>query len=110
MLRSCFQPPAYTFRKNGGEGLSVRTCVVNVHAQSTRIKEIESSFELKQKQDAKRSDLQLDTRFKLKQACLQKYNPIQPRLVQQNQILKITQFLFINFIHLGKFSICCLLR
>ena len=79
---------------NGGEGLSVRTCIVNVPAQSTRIKEIESTFELKQKQDAKRSDPRFDTRFKLKQARLQKYNPIQPRLVQQNQILKITQFSF----------------
>ena len=81
---------------NGGEGLSVRTRVVNVPAQSTRIKEIESSFELKQKQDAKRSDPLLDTRFKLKRARLQKkkYNPIQQRLVQQNQILKITQFSF----------------
>ena len=49
--------------KKGGEGLSVLTCVVDAPAQCTRIKEIESSFELKQKQD-----VQLDTRFKLKQA------------------------------------------
>ena len=56
---------------NGGEGLSVRTCIVNVPAESTRIKEIESSFELKQKQDAKRSDPLLDTRFKLKRAQIQ---------------------------------------
>ena len=58
--------------KKGGEGLNVRTCIVGVPAQCTRIKEMESSFELKQKQDAKCSDSRLDTRYKLKWACLQK--------------------------------------
>ena len=62
---------------NGREGLSIRTCIVNVPAESTRIKEIESSFELKQKQDAKRSDPLLDTRFKLKRERLQKKKKIQ---------------------------------
>ena len=85
---------------NGGEGLSVRTCIVNVPAQSTRIKEIESSFELKQRQDAKRLDPRLDNHFKLKRARLQKYNPIQPMLVQQkpNPQDRTIFFLLILFI------------
>ena len=60
-----------------GEGSSVQTCVVDVPTQFARIKEIESCFELKQKHDVKRSNPRPDTRFNLKWARLQSYNPIQ---------------------------------
>ena len=85
---------------NGGEGLSVRTCIVNVPAQSTRIKEIESSFKLKQKQDAKRSDPRLDNRFKLKRARLQKIqsNTTKARATKLNPQDHTIFFLLILFI------------
>ena len=86
---------------NGGEGLSVRTCIVNIPAQSTRIKEIESSFELKPKQDAKRSDPRLDTRFKLKRTSLQKKiqsNTTKARATKPNPQDHTIFFLLILFI------------
>ena len=64
--RILFSTACFYLWKKGGEGLSVLTCVVDVPVQFARIKEIESSFELKTKNDAKHSDPRPDTHIKLK--------------------------------------------
>ena len=79
------------------------------------IKEIESSFKLKPKQDVKRSDLRLDTRFKLKRARLQEIQSNATKARAKTTSSRSHNFLFINFLiinffNLRKFSISCQLR